>query len=133
MRAVFLPQLDELAEALRGAGGGGPPAPAAYVFASPPVEDGRCVLRDGAMNAVAASGDVEFVLPPPAEGRSRGLVVKIRAAEEVRPCFAGARFEGDDADAFAPVAAGGTALVCLTETEPGVVLVARKTVFEINQ
>ena len=131
MRAVFVPQLEELAAALRG--GGTETVPAAYAFASPAVPGGRCTLVDRAMNAVAASGDVEFVLPDPSEGRARGLVVKIRAVEEVRPRFSGAAFEGDDPDAFAPVEAGETALVCLTETEPGVVLVARKRISAINQ
>lgn len=85
------------------------------------------------MNAVRTSGPVEFALPGPSEGRGRDLVVKIHADAEVVPRFTGARFEGDDADVFAPVAAGETVLMCLTETEPGVMLAARKTLFEINQ
>lgn len=140
MTTVCIMQMDELIEAVKSSGGV-PPAEASrlaedasrYGFNAAAAEGGRCVLADRAMNLVEADGGVlELALPPPVEGKARDLVAKIRAGAETELSVSGAEFEGDDPDAFAPVPAGGCAVLCLTETEPGVFMAARKTLERVN-
>ena len=148
MRAVFIPQLDELVEAVKGGSGtsvpgggaGGSPgqSPASanpYRIAAAAASTDGFILADRTVNKcdVAEGGSLRFVFPPRRPGFARDFLLRLTVTADAAPelVFAGDGGECvsfEDADESSLKCEAGVNVFAFTETDEGIFMVNRKVV-----
>ena len=151
MRAVYIPQLDDLVEALRGGGaqGGGTAGGTAgssqgsaltaaafpYRIAAAAESADGFILADRTVNKcdVPDGGSLRFVFPPRRPGFARDFLLRLTVTADVAPelVFAGDGGENvsfEDADESSLKCEAGVNVYAFTETDEGIFIVNRKAI-----
>lgn len=107
-----------------------PKAASSFDFAAPSLEQGSIALSNHAVNAVTLNGEaVSFAFPAKTPGKARDFIVRLKMeSASLWSLPEGVSFESDDADVFAELEEGATAVFFFFEVEEDVFMVSRKAV-----